>query len=179
MPDAVDDGSISSTGSPVKLHDSVTASILISAIALVVSIVVFVDNRFRQLQAARLGRRPMLVFVWDHEQQHWSLHSIGLGPALDVVAVQRIQGEWVHPLRVPELAVGGVHVIPRRWIEAWDPDPGLGVRYRSVTGEQYSTQTGDDWSHAYEGWGDFPVELWEDIEPHWRYRHAKPATPDD
>jgi hypothetical protein len=165
------------TAPQVKMHVRVTVSVLISAIALVVSVVVFVDNRVRQSQAARLGRRPMLVFVWDQGQQQWSLDNIGLGPALDVVAVQRISGQWMHPLRMPELAVGDADVIPRRWIEAWDPDPGLAVRYRSVVGEPYSTRTGDDWSQASEGWRDFPAELWQHVEPHWRYRHPAPGSP--
>jgi hypothetical protein len=139
-------------------------------------VIVFVDNRVRQLQAARLGRRPALVFVWDHAKQHWTLKNIGLGPALDVVTLQRIHREWVHPLRMPELAVGASEVVPPRWIEAWDPNPGLAVRYRSVTGEPYTTRTGDDWSQTFKGWRDFPEQLWQEIEPHWRYRRPAPAA---
>jgi hypothetical protein len=153
----------------------VGASLAISALALAVSVIVFVDSRLRQLQAARLGRRPTLVFVWDDEQQHWTLSNIGLGPALDVVAIQGIRGDWVHPLRMPELAAGDQAVVPSRWIQSWDPNPGLAVRYRSVTGEPYATRTSEDWSQTSEGWSDFPTELWQEIEPHWLYRPARPA----
>ena len=152
-----------------------SVSVSISALAFAVSVIVFIDNRVRQLRDARLGRRPTLVFVGDHAEQHWRLCNIGLGPALDVVAVQWIRGHWMHPLRMPELAVGNSDVVPRRWIEASDPDPGLAVRYRSVTGEPYATRTGDDWSQTSEGWSDFPDDLWQDIEPHWRYQHPEPA----
>ena len=76
---------------------------------------------------------------------------------------------------MPELAVGGSTVVPRRWIEQWDPDPGLGARYRSVTAETYATTTGDDWSHVTEGWAAFPAGLWNEIEPHWRYRDPRPG----
>jgi hypothetical protein len=152
-----------------------TVSVVISAVALVVSVIVFVDNRLRQLQGARLARRPMLVFRWDAEDQQWTLDNIGLGPALDVVAIQKIRGEWSHPVRLPELSVGGSTIVPHRWIEAWDPDPGLGARYRSVTGEPYSTRTGNDWSQASEGWDQFPDRLWDVIEPHWRYRRPAAA----
>jgi len=152
-----------------------TVSIAISAVALVVSVIVFIDNRVRQLAAARLGRRPVLVFVWDAVAQQWLVSNIGLGPALDVVAAQRIDGEWTHALRLAELAVDASTVVPGRWVQ-WRADPGLGVRYRSVTGEPYSTRTGADWSHAAEGWNEFPAQLWQAIEPHWQYREA--AAPD-
>ena len=162
------------TATWVKIPSWVSASIVISALALAVSAIVFVDNRVRQLQAARLGRRPTLVFVWDHAQQYWTLNNIGLGPALDVVAVQRIDGDWMHPLRMPELAVADSEVVPRRWIG--DRDPGLAVRYRSATGEPYTTRTGDDWSQTSEGWAVFPVKLWEEIEPHWHYGDPAPGN---
>lgn len=156
--------------------ERMTISIAISAVALVVSVIVFYDNRVRQVNAARLGRRPMLVFVWDAIAQQWVLKNIGLGPALDVVAAQRISGVWAHALRVPELAVGDGSVIPARWVQ-WEANPGLGVRYRSVTGEQYSTRTGDDWSQPADGWGEFPRGLWDHIEPHWLYRDPPEPAP--
>jgi len=152
-----------------------TVSVTISAVALVVSVFVFYDNRVRQLDAARLGRRPMLVFVFDGNAKQWVLSNIGLGPALDVVAAQRIDGEWTRALRLPELAVGDDTVVPGRWVQ-WADNPGLGVRYRSVTGEPYSTRTGDDWSQSAAGWNDFPAQLWQHIEPHWRYREPAPPA---
>lgn len=94
-----------------------TVSVAISVIALVVSVIVFCDNRIRQVQAARLSRRPMLVFVWDGPAEQWVLSNIGLGPALDVVAAQRIRGQWTHALRLPELAVGDNTVV------SWSLDP--------------------------------------------------------
>jgi hypothetical protein len=150
-------------------------SVVISGIALVVSIVVYVDNRRRASEAARLGRRPALVFAWDHEQQHWQLSNIGNGPALDVVIVQRIDGEWAHPLRMPELSVNSCSVVPRRWLEQWHRDPGLAARYRSVTSEPYMTRTGNDVSTIAEGWDELPARLWDEIEPHWRYRRPAPG----
>jgi hypothetical protein len=151
-----------------------TVSVAISAVALAISVIVFYDNRMRQVDAARLGRRPMLVFTWDASPHHaWVLSNIGLGPALDVVAAQRIHGEWRHALRLPELGVGDSTVVPRGWFEL-SAGPDLGVRYRSVTGERYSTRTGDDWSQSAEGWNEFPTELWQHIEPHWLYREPAP-----
>jgi hypothetical protein len=148
---------------------NMTVSVAISAVALAISVIVFYDNRKRQEDAARLGRRPMLIFVWEADAQQWVLRNIGLGPALDVVAAQKVRGEWTSALRLPELAVGGSAVIPHPWV-LWASNPGLGVRYRSVTDEPYSTRTGDDWSQPREGWSEFPERLWQDIEPHWRYR---------
>ena len=56
------------------------------------------------------------------------------------------------------------------------PDPGLGVRYRSVTDEPYSTITGDDWSHVAEDWTPVSRELWTEVEPHWSYEHDRPRS---
>jgi hypothetical protein len=145
------------------------ASATIAGIALVVSVIVFVDNRLRALQAARLARVPMLAFTWDEPGQSWILTNIGNGPALDVVILQRIGGLWKKPLRMPEMAVQDSTAVPIGWMR-WDENPGLGARYRSMTGEQYMTRTGDDWSQHSPGWGDMPATLWDEIEPHWRYR---------
>lgn len=145
------------------------ASATIAGIALVVSVIVFVDNRLRALEASRLARVPMLAFTWDDPRQSWILTNIGNGPALDVVILQRIGGRWVHPLRMREMAVQDSNPVPIGWMR-WDENPGLGARYRSITGEQYMTMTGDDWSQHSPGWGDMPAALWSEIEPHWRYR---------
>jgi hypothetical protein len=145
------------------------ASAMIAGIALVVSVIVFVDNRLRALEAARLARVPVLAFTWDDPRQSWILTNVGNGPALDVVILQRIGGRWAHPLRMREMAVQDSNVVPIGWMR-WDENPGLGARYRSITGEPYMTRTGDDWSQHSPGWGDMPVALWKEIEPHWRYR---------
>jgi hypothetical protein len=151
------------------------ASATIAGIALVVSVIVFIDNRLRALEAGRLARAPTLVFSWDELRQSWILSNIGNGAALDVVLVQRIRGRWAHPLRMPEMAVQDRSVVPGRWVR-WEQNPGLGARYRSVTGEQYMTRIGDDWSRVSRGWGDLPTSLWEQIEPHWRYRQGEADT---
>jgi hypothetical protein len=145
-----------------------TVSATIAGIALVVSVIVFFDNRRRAAEAARLARVPTLVFTWDASGQTWMLTNIGNGPALDVVILQRIGGQWVHPLRMPEMAVQDSNSVPTRWV-GWNENPGLGARYRSITGERYMTKTGDDWSQQSPGWGDMPSTLWNQIEPHWRY----------
>jgi hypothetical protein len=150
-----------------------TVSATIAAIALVVSVIVFVDNRLRAAEAARLARVPTLVFTWDPLRQVWILTNIGNGPALDVVIVQQIGGQWAHPLRMPEMAVQDSNLVPARWVR-WSEDPGLGARYRSITGERYMTKTGGDWSQQLQGWGDVPAILWNEIEPHWRY--GEPVT---
>ena len=143
-------------------------SAAIAGIAFVVSVIVFVDNRLRALEAARLARVPALVFTWvASPRPAWVLTNIGSGPALDVVIVQRIRGQWTHPLRMPEMAVQDTTFVPEGWM-SWGQDPGLGARYRSITGEQYMTKTGDDWSQHSTGWGDMPATLWEEIEPHWQ-----------
>lgn len=141
-----------------------------AGIALVVSVIVFIDNRRQAARAARLARRPALVFTWEGDMSRWTLSNIGNGPALDIVVIQRIGGHWSHPLRMPEMAVAQHTVVPRLWIEKWHRDPGLGARYRSITGEMYMTRTEDDWSQMEDGWGDAPPALWSGIEPHWSYR---------
>jgi hypothetical protein len=145
-----------------------TVSATIAGIALVVSVIVFFENRRRAAEAARLARVPTLVFAWDAAGQTWMLTNIGNGPALDVVILQRIGGQWVRPLRMPEMAVQDSNLVPTRWV-GWSENPGLGARYRSITGERYMTKTGDDWSQQSRGWGDMPPTLWNQIEPHWRY----------
>jgi hypothetical protein len=144
-------------------------SVSVAGLALVVSVIVFVDNRLRAIETARLARRPALAFTWDGVTKRWSLDNIGNGPALDVVIVQSVAGTWSHPIRMPELAADQSMPVSRIWVEEWDENPGLGARYRSITGEQYMTQTGDDWSQMKEGWDDFPPSLWEAVQPHWRY----------
>lgn len=144
-------------------------SSVVSLAAFGVSVFVFIDSRRRAVEAARLQRRPALVFAWDPEHQRWELTNIGSGPALDVVVVQRIDDAWTLPLRMPELAVNGHGIVPRRWLEQRFADPGLAARYRSVTGEPYMTETHADVSTMSEDWGSLPASLWRDIEPHWRY----------
>lgn len=145
-------------------------SAITAGIALGVSVFVFLDNRRRAIDSARLARRPALVFTWDGAQRQWMLSNIGNGPALDLVILQRVDGAWTHPLRMPEMAAQDDAVVPRAWFERWHRDPGLGARYRSITGEQYMTSTADDWSQMMEGWADVPPSVWAEIEPHWRYR---------
>ena len=147
-----------------------TVSVVIAGAALIVSIIVFADSRLRELRAARLARKPALVFVWDKKRLTWVLSNIGSGPALDVVIVQRIKGRWAHPLRMPEMAVQDANTVPRRWYEFWDDNPGLGARYRSITDERYVTKTADDRSEIREGPGDLPLEFDTEIEPHWHYQ---------
>jgi hypothetical protein len=142
----------------------------------VVSVVVFVDSRIRQVQEARLARRPALVLRWNPHGQHWILANVGSGPALDIVLVQRYDGEWANALRMPELSAEGDAVVPQRWIEAFHGDPGLGARYMSVTGERYFTRTGQDVSTLSGGWDEVPASVWDDIEPHWKYDRPRPAS---
>ena len=152
----------------------------ISTIALVVSVIVFVDNRRHQAIAARLARQPALVFVWDPPNARWMLSNIGNGPALDVVILQRIDGAWLHPLRMPELGVDRGEPVPRRWVEAWSRDPGLGARYRSITGETLSTETANDASRISTSGAAMSFDA-DRIEPHWRYegdRGGEPQTLD-
>jgi hypothetical protein len=150
--------------------DSISTTI--AAIALAVSLIVFFDNRMRQGQAARLARQPALVLAWDPDRSTWTLHNIGRGPALDVVMLQRIDGEWRHPVRMPEMPVDGVQTVPRRWYEGWSLNPGLGARYRSITGEEYQTLTADDYSRITDGWRELTSRSSE-IEPHWLYRRGE------
>ncbi len=140
-----------------------------AGVALVVSLIVFFDNRVRELRAARLARQPALVFAWDPSSATWLLRNIGNGPALDVVIAQRTEGTWSHPLRMPEMPVDGRETVPRRWVEKWSENPGLGARYRSITGEQYATRTQDDVSEVTTGEDVLPVDG-SAIEPHWQYR---------
>jgi hypothetical protein len=146
-----------------------TLSVIIAGIALAVSVIVFLDNRIRQIRATRLARKPALVFTWDPDRQTWMLNNIGSGPALDVVILQRIEGSWCHPLRMPEMAVDDANTVPRRWSERWHTNPGLGARYRSITGEEYATKTGGDYSEITEGWGKLRPDAAR-VEPHWHYR---------
>lgn len=141
----------------------------VALLALGVSLVVTRDTRRRQQEAERLARQPALVFEWDGSSMTWFLRNIGNGPALDVVIVQRTNADWVHPLRMPEMSVDGSETVPRRWLERWSMNPGLGARYRSITGEAYVTRTGDDRSEISRGSTTVPVDK-AAIEPHWQYR---------
>ncbi len=145
-------------------------SAVIAGIAIAVSVIVFYDNRRRDLRASQLARKPVLVFAWDQVQQTWMLSNIGNGPALDVVILQRIDGEWSHPLRMPEMAVRDANSVPRLWYEHWHSDPVLGARYQSVTGERYTTRTAEDHSEIREGWRAIGLDPNLEVEPHWQYR---------
>jgi hypothetical protein len=70
---------------------------------------------------------------------------------------------------MPEMAVQDGHTVPRRWYERWHEDPGLGARYRSITGERYMTMTSGDYSEIREGWGELSADKIS-IEPHLRWR---------
>lgn len=146
-------------------------SVIIAGVAIAVSVGVWVDNRRREARAAQLARKPALVFTWDQARLLWMLNNIGSGPALDVVIIQRIEGKWCHPLRMPEMAADHANSVPRRWYEAWHQNPGLGASYRSIAGEDYATNAGNDCSEITEGWRDLRQDS-ALIEPHWKYRGA-------
>jgi hypothetical protein len=145
-------------------------SVIIAAAALVVSIVNFIVSQRQIKSAARLNRRPRLVFV-KNERGHLSIRNIGSGPATEVAIVQRVDETWDRPLRLPPIAVGAPDPIPipRGWLPTGNR--ALAVRYQSSVKEPYATLQKDDGTEEYPADWDQLIHVdWSGAESYQSYR---------
>lgn len=75
---------------------------VVSFMGVIVSMVAYVLSRNANVSA----KRPVLVFVYEHEQG-WILKNVGNGPALNVCVAQKLPGtgeQWFKFVRIPPLA---------------------------------------------------------------------------
>jgi hypothetical protein len=141
------------------------ASDILSAIAVVVSLVTFGLTHFHDRRLTVLGRRPVLVFEYDGSRG-WILRNVGLGPALNpIVAQKTVGGDWFNPVRIPPLAVGG-EFIPL-WLRHVNTT-GLGVLYDDTDGLPYSATCGNDRSRVFAGHRFGPWKE-DEIGRHWNH----------
>jgi hypothetical protein len=143
-------------------------SVAVAALAAFISVIALVSSRRQTKLAARLVRRPVLVFTWDERAAVWVVVNIGSGPALDVVVLKRADHAWTSPLRLAELNVGGQATIAQGW--GADATTSLVVRYRSVADERYSSESSEGRTRVVDEWTGIPPGAWENPEPHWKYR---------
>jgi hypothetical protein len=80
-----------------------TASLLVSVFALVLSALSFAVNLWVCRRATIRGRKPVLAFI-DKPGASRTIRDIGNGPALNVLVAQRQSGQWFNPVRVRPLA---------------------------------------------------------------------------
>jgi hypothetical protein len=142
----------------------VTVSILISALALLVSAGSFAVNLAVGHRAAVRGRKPVLVFV-DEPGDCWTLRNIGNGPAINVVVAQRKDGRWFNPVRVRPMAKDASERL--EWLDRVN-DTGLGVSYADSEQRHYTATLGAEILHVYDGrrlpdWDDSDVRRYWDV----------------
>lgn len=144
-------------------------SVLLSAIAIVLSAVSFIAGHRLAARSAVVAVRPVLVFEYS-ESEGWSLRNVGNGPALDVVVQHRWEtGGWTGPVRVPPLAPDGT------FIAAWIGHAnvrGLGSSYSDIEARPYSSTTINDLTSTHEG-NTLPKWPEQSIGKHW---NAKPLA---
>jgi hypothetical protein len=105
------------------------ANLLISAIAVAISLVASGVTIVQTRRADRLGRIPVLVFLYDGGRGRWFIRNVGYGPALNVVVAQRAESgdeSWYNPVALPALGSG------EQFVLEWLGDTGdysLGARY--------------------------------------------------
>jgi hypothetical protein len=93
----------------------------LSVAALVGAAITFGIGYRANRAAERRSYLPVLVFVYDAEEQ-WVLRNVGNGPALNVVVASKINHddpEWTMPTRVPPLPRDGEFRLA--WLAPLDP----------------------------------------------------------
>ncbi len=123
-------------------------SVVLSGIALIVSILAFALNYRHIRRASILARKPVLAFEYDGNRG-WVLNNVGSGPALNVVVAQKkVKGEWFNPVRIPPLAKDGEFVLG--WLGHVNTT-GLGATYTDSEDFPYTATCGNDLSRVGEG----------------------------
>ncbi len=116
-------------------------TVLLSLLALAVSVGTFAIGYFQNERSEELQRRPILVFQYDGIAG-WSVKNVGNGPAVNVIVVSSLEGAaWSNPVRTPPIASGGE--IPLPWLESPDLEK-LGTVYSGIRGTSYNTVCDDD-----------------------------------
>jgi hypothetical protein len=139
---------------------------LISVIALVVSILTFALNYRHTLRSTVLGRKPILVFLYDGEKG-WTLRNVGNGPALNIISAQKLEtGDWFYPTRIPSISTDSEFLLS--WLSHTNISS-LGSIYTDSEGIFYTTICSNDLSKVFDGncltkWNE------EDIGRHWNQK---------
>jgi hypothetical protein len=111
----------------------------ISFLSLCVSLIAYFLSRNTNMSS----KRPVLVFVYEHERG-WVLQNIGNGPALNIVVSQKdvkADRRWFNFVRIPPLSSKAEFSL--RYLDH-DNDNGLGVTYVDMENREYSSTCGDD-----------------------------------
>lgn len=145
--------------------------LLISSLALLVSIIAatlaFTINRRNSI----VGVKPALVFVYEHKRG-WILQNVGNGPALNVLVamkeggIRSKKGNWGHPIRVPPMSSSGE--VALHWV-GHDNIHGLGATYQDIWDRYYSTTCGNDLNHIRPGQEFHFLE--KEIKASWMLEH--------
>jgi hypothetical protein len=108
--------------------------IILSAAAVMISVVSFAISYLASRSAERRSRMPILVFVYDESNEFWILRNVGNGPALNVlVAEGKADGAWFKPMRVPPLGRHGEVVMT--WFQPPSPHR-FGAFYTDFLGDE-------------------------------------------
>jgi hypothetical protein len=123
-------------------------SITLASTALFISLLTFILNYRHTCRNAVLGRKPVLVFLYDGNRG-WMLRNIGNGPALNIIVAQKhIGGNWFNPVRIPSLPKDG-EFIPI-WLGHVNTT-GLGATYTDFENKPYTSTCGNDLSQVFVG----------------------------
>lgn len=121
--------------------------VVLSGIAIAVSILTFVLSFWFSWRSAILAQRPVLVFVYNGNG--WTLRNVGGGPALNIVVAQkRVGAEWFNPVRIPPLGREAEFVLT--WL-GHVSTTGLGATYEDYENRPYTSTCGNDLTRAFSG----------------------------
>jgi hypothetical protein len=148
-----------------------SASDLISALALALALASFAVNLWIGHRAAVRGRKPVLVFV-DEPGRAWTLRNIGNGPAVNVIVAQRQDGHWFNPVRVRPMSKD--EVVELGWLGRVN-DTGLGATYFDAEGRPYTSTLGAEVLRTYEG-QHLPQWSEQTIRKYWNVSKYEPTA---
>ena len=141
---------------------AISASDLLAAVAILVSIGAIVITFWLARRQEAVGIRPVLIFVYDGSIG-WKLQNVGSGPALNVLVAQKKSEHWFNPVRVPPVAAGSEMVL--KWLRHVNTTS-LGVSYVDFKDRPYTSTCKNDLSTTKSGQS-FPRWEERDIKRHW------------
>jgi len=141
-----------------KGTELIKPEILISLIALILSIIATIASIYFPSLGLKTEIMPTLVFIYS-PSDGWILRNVGNGPALNIVIAYQMhfENDWQNPTRLYPIAQG--EELKIKWVRH-DLDK-LGVIYSDAYNRVYTSICDDDLTTIVEGRA---LPTWKDSE---------------
>ncbi len=132
--------------------------ILISSVALLLSIIATGASIYFPNLSLKIGLMPTLVFIYS-PSDGWALRNVGNGPALNIVVAYQMHTDrdWQNPTRLYPIPQGDKLTLT--WV-GHNPDK-LGVVYSDANNRFYTSICDDDLTNVVEG---IALPKWKESE---------------